>query len=73
MTIEHIYRAYTESANTRQDPELEAAMYQILDGLRDAGINTMRAEEQLNAILDRQEAVAFQAGFREAFELFFSA
>ena len=69
MTVERIYRAYIEAAKGRQDPELEAAMDQVLDNLRTAGVDTMQAEEQINALLNRQEAMAFQAGFSEALDM----
>lgn len=69
MTIEKIYKAYSESAQYRQDQALERAMEEMLDGLRTAGVDTMQAEEQINTILNMQEEAAFRAGFCEAFDL----
>lgn len=69
MKIETIYRAYIEASQNKKDPELEDAMDKILNKMEAAGMDIMQAEAQINAMLDRQEEVAFQAGFCEALDL----
>lgn len=72
MTVEKIYQAYISGEKPLQDQDLETTMAQVLEGLRKDGVDTMKVEEQINNLLDRQEAIAFRAGFCEAAELFFS-
>lgn len=76
MTVETICRTYLETDGICPAQGLDETMDSTLDILRRAGAgreDLMGAEEAINHMLDLQEAMAFQAGFRAAFNLVFDA
>lgn len=70
MNIEEIYMAYLQREGCRKHPDLEIAADAIMKDISDLAPGQI--EERIHEILDLQEKVAFEAGFLEAVDTYFS-
>ena len=70
MTVEQIYRTCAESIEP--DSELESKIDEMIS-FCSTGADIKKIEEAIQFIVNRQEQVAFKAGFRAAIRLMIDA